>query len=344
MLFRFTLFLSCIFSLSCSDVINSQEFSPSLADQVDQRRGLATVTLTKIASAHETGKFSFSSTALLENGKILAVGYDGENLWNLRVSNDKGQTWEIRPFTEDTSTFPDSVYFADDRHGWIGGAMGVFRTTDGGNTWEVAKMESYLRWTKLNFFGQQTGYLAGKHNIKGEVRGEIWKTNDGGKTWKVSYISKKWDNPFSIVAISADTACAVFNEKHLIRTSNAGKTWEHIESFDYRTSKLRIDKIGRLWAVGYNGVFFVSSDHGSSWHRPQMVPADNESTNWHSIVFASDKVGFVVGDKGSLALTRDGGERWERIQSNVLDDLYDVFTNVSFGIIKGSDNIYRLDF
>jgi photosystem II stability/assembly factor-like uncharacterized protein len=335
----------CVLSLSCSTeqaLVASKNLGQTSVSQKEPE--FENLKLIRIAPAQETGKFSFHGTALLENDKILAIGYDGENIWNIRISTDKGQKWKIQPFTTDTETFPDSMYFADNQHGWIGGAMGVFRTVDGGDTWEKAGFDRYLRWTNLSFYNYEIGYLVGKNNIKGEIAGEIWMTKDGGRTWKRSYTSEKWTTPFSIVAISENVAIAVFNEKYLIRTVDGGKSWSQITSYDYRTYKLALDRKGRLWSVGHDGVFFFSSDQGLTWQRPTTLPTDVESTDWSSISFANDKLGFAVGDNGAFAVTQDGGATWERVPLNLTETFYDVLTNHSFGIINGSENIYKFGF
>lgn len=222
--------------------------------------------------------------------------------------------------------------------------MGVFRTVDGGDTWEKAKIDRYLRFSLLSFYGQQIGYFAGENKDKGDISGEIWGTKDGGKTWKRVYFSRKWTNPFSIVAVSEKVAVAVFNEKYLIRTIDGGKSWSNIESYNFRTYKLALDRKGRLWSVGHDGTFLFSSDQGLTWQRPTILPADVASTDWYSIAFANDKLGFAVGDNGALAVTHDGGATWERVPLNLTETFYDVLTNHSFGIIKGSENIYKFGF
>lgn len=336
---------NCVLLLDCSSrqgFVTDENLEPTLVragERASQR-----ISLTKIAPARETGKFSFYGIALLENDKILGVGYDGENIWNIRISTDKGQTWDIHPFTKDEHTFPDSLYFADNKHGWIGGAMGIFRTVDGGQTWEKAKIDRYLRSTGVSFYGLQVGYLEGKNNVKDEVSGDIWMTKDGGKTWTRSYTSKKWTTPFSVVAISKNVALAVLDEKNLIRTVDGGKSWSHIKSYDFRTYKLALDEKDRLWSVGHDGTFYFSSDQGLTWQRPKVLPANVELTSWYSIAFVNEKLGFAVGDNGALAATRDGGSTWKRVPLNFAETFYDVMTNQSFGIIKGAENIYKFEF
>lgn len=337
--------LLCVLLPACNAGLVSDAGHGLLQNENVEREGeQKEISITRIAPAFEAGKFSFDGTAIFEDGKILSIGYDGETFCNMRISTDRGKTWTTRPFTEDRTVLPDSIYFADSQHGWIGGAMGVFRTIDGGDTWRKTKIDRYLRWTELSFYGVQKGYLAGKNNLEGDVAGEIWVTSDGGKTWKRSYMSQRWDSPFSVVALSENVAVAIFNEKHLIRTVDGGKSWREIKSYDYRTYNLSVDKKGRLWSAGHDGVFYVSSDQGLTWQRPEVLPAGFESIDWYDIQFVDDRFGFACGNKGAFAVTRDGGKTWERIELNLKDDLYKLYTNQAFGIISGFDYVYRIDF
>ncbi len=344
MLCRLIIIVGTVVSLSCSfgGSIEGDGVAASV-HQADQTRVMGQIQLTRIAPAHETGKFSFSGTALLENGKILAVGYDGENIWNIRISTDGGQTWEIHPFTKDTDTFPDSIYFADNQHGWIGGAMGVFRTTDGGGTWKKSGLDRYLRNTKLSFYGLQVGYLAGKNNIEGAVAGELWTTRDGGQSWTRGYLSREWHNPFSVEAITESIAVAIFNENQLVRTLNAGNTWEHVKSYSKRTNTLKLDSRGQLWAVGPEGTLLFSTDNGLHWDGPMVVPVENEQIDWLSVAFVDKNRGYLVGEKGAFATTRDGGNTWEKRELNVTDDFYEVLVTKSYGLLKGSTHIYKFE-
>lgn len=301
------------------------------------------ITFTRIAPTHETGKHSFYGLALLETGKILTVGYDGENPRRIRISSDEGKTWETNLFTDDF-TMPSNIHFKDRQHGWISGSMDVFRTVDGGQNWKKTSLGTYLDFAFLSFYDLKTGFLAGRHNINGEISSQIFITKDGGDTWTKCYENNKWTNPFSILAVSENTALAVLNENKMIRTDDGGKSWKSIKSFNYRINKLKSDFNGRIWAVGRDGNFFYSIDSGIIWQRPSEFPENFESKNWSSVSFVDDRIGFAVGEKGTVLFTADGGNSWEEIKSGLEEDLYGVYMNQSYGIIKGSENVYKIHF
>ncbi len=297
----------------------------------------------RIAPTFETGKFSFQGLALLENGKILGVGYDGENPRRMRASSDRGTTWETDLFTTDF-TMPTSIFFKDNQNGWIVGSMNVFKTTDGGQNWKKIFLGAYLSTSTISFYDLKTGFLTGRNNIEGEVSSQIFLTTDGGETWVRCYENSKQSNPFAILAVSEHTALAILNENYLIRTDDAGKSWKRIESYNYRTNNVLLDFNSRVWAVGRDGSFLFSLDKGFTWQRPIIFPKNLESISWNSISFVNSKIGFAVGEKGAFILTEDSGNSWKEIQANLTEDLYEIYTNQSFGIIKGDENLFKIEF
>ncbi len=147
------------------------------------------------------------------NPNIIWVGTGEANIFRsshagcgIYKSTDGGKTWQHMGLT-DTNTIarivihpknPDIVYVAASGHEWTFNAeRGVYKTTDGGKTWE-----------KIFYINEQTGaidlvmdptnpdilYAATWQRIRkkwNDPQNEphytgsgIWKTTDGGKTWK----------------------------------------------------------------------------------------------------------------------------------------------------------------
>ena len=92
----------------------------------------------------------------------------------------------------------NSIYFTDSMNGWAVGAFyvpginnyggAVFRTTDGGKTWENSIVLDF--WSDLNdvyFSDPQTGWAVG-YKKTGDLSGYLYegilmRTTDGGETW-----------------------------------------------------------------------------------------------------------------------------------------------------------------
>lgn len=336
-------FFSCLIAALVLPGCNSENLSAKLEQKsMASEKKTPQITLKALAPSYESGKYSFDGIALLDNGDIWAVGYDGVNPRRVRYSTDGGKTWNITTFSSEFNML-NAILFADDLHGWASGIGDIFRTSNGGKSWEKTDLKRYLDFTMLSFYNREIGYFTGKLNIQEEEASEIWKTVDGGETWKKSYVSKKWQNPFAILAVSETVALAVLDENNLIRTTDGGGTWHVIESFDYSTDQLYKDKNGRIWAVGRNGNFFYSIDEGTTWNRPENFPDVLKYSSWNSIGFADRQTGVAVGDKGSIALTQDGGTSWRLIESKTNENFSRIYLNQNMGLIVGSDNLYKFE-
>lgn len=103
-------------------------------------------------------------------------------------STDAGAHWSCRPSID--SVFDGPVFFANDRHGWVGGGEispnvegWVHRTTNGGKTWSGRTLDDPWPIRELRFITSLTGWAAGG-NIFSNVGG-IYFSSDGGKTWSL---------------------------------------------------------------------------------------------------------------------------------------------------------------
>ena len=85
-------------------------------------------------------------------------------------SRDGGQTWQTIKLPD----LPLSADFVDQRNGWLVVRDAVYRTLDGGLTWQrAAKLKGVLR---VKFLTVQKGFAVGFPKA-------VWSTGDGGVTW-----------------------------------------------------------------------------------------------------------------------------------------------------------------
>jgi photosystem II stability/assembly factor-like uncharacterized protein len=64
--------------------------------------------------------------------------------------------------------------------------------------------------------------------------------------------------------------------------------------------------------------------------------------SFHDIYFTGENTGFVVGNKGYILKTTDGGHNWDQKISNVTTTLYDMyFTDASVGIAAGTNRVCK---
>lgn len=139
-----------------------------------------------------------------------------------------------------------TLWFANPKHGLMARLDGeVYRTGDGGNTWELAwKAENSI--TDLFFVNDQDGWVVGKEGL-------VAQTTDGGQTWARSNVPTKADLT-SVFFVNKQTGYAVGYGTTILYTKDGGLTWkqafvnEELKSQPLASVAFSDEKHG--WAVG----------------------------------------------------------------------------------------------
>ena len=184
---------------------------------------------------------------------------------------------------------------------YVGGSSGgVWRTEDGGRNWEplfddqqaqsigalaIAPSDPHVIWAG-------TGEAFIRSNVS--IGNGVYKSTDGGKTWKHMGLDKT--GRIGRVAIDPRDPDIVFvaavghgygpqKERGVFRTTDGGKTWEHVLFVDENTGCFEIAMnmdnprilFAGMWPVviktwgresgGPNGGVWRSTDGGSTWER-----------------------------------------------------------------------------
>jgi photosystem II stability/assembly factor-like uncharacterized protein len=265
-----------------------------------------------------------------------AVGHAGTILH----SRDAGKSWQKQQIDTDKTMF--SVSFVDNLHGWASGDESTFvRTDNGGETWTVEHIEVSevglseetraavpdLIYYGVDFVDQQNGWMVGEY-------GNIRHTADGGKTWDSQHgslldsmaapgqskdvmLMGAWSHvSFSDVSngmvVGASGSIAV--------TEDGGKVWRWVSR---EGSKADVPSIhlydvarnaadGRLTAVGANGTILTSTNNGADWQPAKVLFGVFTWINGIEMANGSPE-GVMVGGRGLLLLTNDGGQTWRPI-------------------------------
>jgi hypothetical protein len=88
------------------------------------------------------------------------------------VTSDAGAHWALVPLKE----APLSLFMLDDSTGWIVGAKNLWRTIEGGRSWE--------RVIKLPPGIGRVWFLDAKHGFAVGARKSVLETTDGGLEWR----------------------------------------------------------------------------------------------------------------------------------------------------------------
>lgn len=255
---------------------------------------------------------NFLSVAFADENRGFAGG-PASTLW---VTSDGGRTWGPQVIDTALVATVRDVEFADAQHGWAIGSFFsgiVWMTVDGGDVW--ARRSVNIVPFAIDFVDAQTGWVAGMPSPFGGG-GPIAKTTDGGTTW-VMQARDVQEELRSVKFADRNHGIAAGRNGLVLMTSDGGATWTRKTlPVGYRDSYLMAaDTVmgGDLATVaGYDSVVLRTTDGGASW-EPLRVPADR---TFLSVAFTSALRGWLVGNRGSILWTFDGGDTWLPFDAN----------------------------
>ena len=320
--------------------------TPAMPLPVRRQGGLS---LLPITSSYEYGVHDFMDIVILPDGEMWSAGYDGHDPQKVLHSTDGGLRWQPRSVPTGGFTL-HSIDFIN-QHGWAVGSSNVLvRTSDGGKTWEQVRLSRKITGgTKVAFANEEVGYVAAETGYSlGRGTDErtfgimLLRTADGGRAWRKCYEDDESGNIHMLTAVSGRLVLAAIDGSFVLRTEDAGKTWEKIRLPSGGVSSIRAKGDGTLWAVGHGGGFYYSEDRGRSWRRPANFPPSLTKRTWWDIGFIDSQLGLAVGDHGAFAITTDGGTTWAEHPVNVDDHLRGVRSFGRGGLVLGALNVYRL--
>jgi photosystem II stability/assembly factor-like uncharacterized protein len=267
-------------------------------------------------------------------------------------SRDDGVTWSLIPFPAALRCTLHSILIdPESPNVYLVGVSseitrnaGVFRTMDGGATWDQLPGLSGRQVWALAFWASDSQVLAA-----GTAEG-VFRTNDGGDHW--TYLASHdsvWPRPVvSIVFDPKDRDTLYAGTPHLAwKTLNAGITWRRLsrgmpEDSDIFSIDVDDAHRSRLFAGACSGIY-SSLDGGNSWLS--LERALGEPLRTYVVVRARSLPGVVfAGTSAGLMRSPDGGATWEKVatipaRSIALDpsDSRRIFVGTDRGILLSED-------
>ncbi|MBK7872514.1 MAG: glycosyl hydrolase [Saprospiraceae bacterium] len=280
----------------------------------------------------------------------------GRGLWR---STDAGETWKFIGLKESEHIGrirvhpknPDLVYVAAMGNLWKPNDMrGVYRSKDGGETWERILFESdkagavdlVLDPNNPRIIYASTWEIKrnGYRMDSGGPGSHLWKSTDGGDTW-----TKLTNNPglpkgvWGIVGIAVSPlnskriwAIIENDDGGVFRSDDGGKTWRKTSGF--RELRQRAWYYSRIYADSQNEdmvyvcnvSFWRSKDGGENWERIGTPHGDHHDL-W---IAPENNQRMAVADDGGAQVSTDAGANWTTYHNQPTAQFYRVTTDNHF--------------
>jgi photosystem II stability/assembly factor-like uncharacterized protein len=281
-----------------------------------------------------------------DNG-LLLKSYDGGANWNSKIISN----YNFNDFND--------VYFLNHQIGFACHYGRVFKTTNGGITWNSQNI--YENWYDITFISDSVGFIAGRE-------GRLLRTTDQGNNWITIQLptSKKLNSIKFII----DSIGYVVGENVIFKTINYGNDWDTITPPKPVTTledQFFFSEVNGI-LVGSGGRIFRTIDGGTNWNLyspgtranfrklinlgdsslyatagSSILRSNDFGISWlqifqapnfiHSISFPTIEIGYAI-SYGDLYKTTDTGSNWEMITHigdvNTMD-----FVNNNFGFTAG---------
>ena len=237
---------------------------------------------------------------------------------------------------------------------------GVFRSTDGGVTWEIY---GDLKNVSAMSISLSPSFEVDSTAFVGTLHSGIYRTTDGGDAWEQVAAGLPFHRFMSVeVSPSFPSDSTVFAGAHgtVFRTTDRGGSWEQVnegKSFsDGRVEALAVSPAfgsdGTIFAGASVGGVLRSTDAGSSWKQVhRAAPIRNIRAVALAPDFADNPTVFYAPSGGGVLRSTDGGGQWRQvdeglgegaIQEWVLPDVWSVAVSPSFEedsvVFLGSSN------
>lgn len=257
----------------------------------------------------------------------------------------------------------NAITFLDTSNGYIAAESCLYRTKNGGITWDSIGFKDEIKNTydkyilsrnNMYYHNAAVGWLWGK-------QGCLMSTTDSGTTWKSHSAFIGEGNNVGLTFIDDSTGYIATSGKFLTtKTTTAGQTWNTVQSSSpvhtnpvtiardssWYIGNLRSFDRGKSWdtihipvtfsalyPVSHNIIYgasgytvYKSNDAGLTWSS-KALPTYEQLISFD---FIDSLNGFVLGKSGTVFKTTDG-ETWSKINDNT------IFAVTVFS----KDNIYR---
>lgn len=268
------------------------------------------------------------------------------------VNAGESPRWRKLPFPAlPADQYLTDVDFVSPDTGWVLSNRGIWRTNDGGESWQqqtlpTAPAPSVRQYTALDMLGAEHGIISCgiyDHGTPNPLKSNILSTQNGGATWVER---NQGSQAYLLENLFAEggKAYAVGQYSGWLRSTDYGQTWEK-KNLPQLIDLYALAHIGGDTVCGFGSlgiqpqvttVFAKSTDAGNTWKVLQLPQYIEQST----VFFTDANNGWAGRGLGMMLHTTDGGASWEKYPLDVFGSVTSIqFADAKNGWAVGTNGL-----
>ncbi len=251
-------------------------------------------------------------------------------------TTDFGDNWSYVSIVNHLS-YCSGFYFVNENIGYsIGGGTNspsgdVFKTTDGGITWNQLNIYVDEGLASVFFVDENIGFISGGYNQR-----KVMKTVNGGATW--TQVFNQVFGQIQFINNQVGYAHRVgYSTSIMYKTIDGGNTWNAIIDVDEQINAFDFVDENNGYFLGNQGLIYKTNDGGANWQELELSYGDYTEIN-----FQTKNIGFVADDDGAIYKTENGGLDWEFLTNQYIINSIDL-VNDKIYTAGTNGKLYRSD-
>ncbi|GAA4357501.1 YCF48-related protein [Kangiella marina] len=200
-----------------------------------------------------------------------------------------------------SSLLLDIVKVSDERFVTVGQRGHILITDDSGQTWRQVPVPVDVNLTAVDFLDDKRGVAVGFDQT-------VLLTTDAGETWVLSHqeVSNLQPALFNVLYTSEDNITAIGSYGLYLESTDGGETWENRE----------IASLSDVYD-GFSHFYDLEQLSGDTWYMAG-----------EKYIAEADEMGEEF-SKGMIAVTKDAGETWQKLDSPYEGSFFGISVNGS---------------